>query len=214
MQRLLYPIWFAVLLFGLVALSGCGAPEPEDLIDPPPAPVESNRATELPAATPDGSVAQSIGNIEIRDPSLVPPQMESPRSIEGEQFGNDASSLFLTIVNQGDTADALTLVETNAAAAVEFFLVQPVQHFSSTTTIEIPANSYMVLDPGPGYHIIIHDFVRDVAAGDTIDLTLTFDQAGEVTTQADVRAPPRGRGQPGQGPGQGQPGQGPGQGQP
>jgi copper(I)-binding protein len=97
--------------------------------------------------------------------------------------------LFLTMVNRGDTADALTLVETDAAAAVEFFLVQPTQYFSPTTAIAIPADSYLVLDPGPGYHIIIHEFVRDMEIGDTIDLALTFDQAEQVTIQVEMRPP-------------------------
>jgi periplasmic copper chaperone A len=54
-------------------------------------------------------------------------------------------------------------------------------------SLDIPANSTVEFKPG-SYHIMFMDLVSTPAAGTTIDLTLTFKNAGTITVKAEVRA--------------------------
>lgn len=60
--------------------------------------------------------------------------------------------------------------------------MQPVE------AIEVPANGSVALEPG-GFHIMLLDVKKVLAVGDTIEVTLTFEKAGEVQTTAEVREP-------------------------
>ena len=60
--------------------------------------------------------------------------------------------------------------------------MQPVE------SIPVPAGETVALEPG-GYHVMLLDVKKVLAVGDTIDVTLTFEKAGEVTTTAEVREP-------------------------
>ena len=52
--------------------------------------------------------------------------------------------------------------------------------------IPVPAGGSVSLKPG-GYHVMLFDLKKDLAVGDSMDVTLTFEQAGEVTLTAQVR---------------------------
>ena len=54
-------------------------------------------------------------------------------------------------------------------------------------TIAIPAGQSLTLDPG-GYHLMLIDLTEDLAPGSTVRLTLTFEDAGPVNVEAEVRA--------------------------
>lgn len=54
--------------------------------------------------------------------------------------------------------------------------------------IEVPADGTVALEPG-GYHVMLLDVQKELVPGDTIEVTLTFERAGEVTATADVREP-------------------------
>jgi periplasmic copper chaperone A len=53
--------------------------------------------------------------------------------------------------------------------------------------LEIPAASTVTLAPG-GYHLMLMDLTERLEPGTTVDITLTFEGAGEVTVQAEVRS--------------------------
>ncbi len=102
-----------------------------------------------------------------------------------------ASAAYLTITNGTDRDDALTGVSTPAAASPEI-------HETSATgsgmlgmhpvdRIAIPAGQTVRLEPG-GYHIMLIGLTGELKAGATIELTLTFEKAGEVKVTAEVRA--------------------------
>lgn len=55
-------------------------------------------------------------------------------------------------------------------------------------SIEVPADGSVELKPG-GLHIMLLDVKKTLAVGDTIEVTLTFENAGEVTVTAEVREP-------------------------
>ena len=52
--------------------------------------------------------------------------------------------------------------------------------------IDIPAGGSVQLKPG-GYHIMLMELAKPIAAGDTVPVTLTFEKAGEVTVDAVAR---------------------------
>ncbi len=52
--------------------------------------------------------------------------------------------------------------------------------------LDIPAGETVTLEPG-GYHVMLLDLVAPLAAGDTFDLELTFENAGVMTVAVEVR---------------------------
>ena len=53
-------------------------------------------------------------------------------------------------------------------------------------SIELPAGEAVKLEPG-GYHIMLMDLVAPLEVGQSIEVTLTFEKAGEQTVTAEVR---------------------------
>jgi copper(I)-binding protein len=53
--------------------------------------------------------------------------------------------------------------------------------------LEIPAGGTVQLAPG-GYHIMLIGLTKDLNVGGTVQVTLKFEKAGDVTVTADVRA--------------------------
>ena len=52
--------------------------------------------------------------------------------------------------------------------------------------VEIPAGEMVMLMPG-GYHVMLIDLVAPLEIGQTIDVVLTFETAGDVTVTVEVR---------------------------
>ena len=76
-----------------------------------------------------------------------------------------------------DIAEAVELHETTAEDGS--MAMQPVDG------VEIPAGGEAVLEPG-GLHVMLIDVTEELAEGDTVDITLTFENAGEQTVSAEV----------------------------
>lgn len=97
---------------------------------------------------------------------------------------------YLTITG-GSAADALIRAASPVAGEVQIHEtmagmsgmtgMQPVDR------IEIPAGGTVRLEPG-GYHLMLMDLTEMPAVGSTVELTLTFETAGDVVVQAEVRA--------------------------
>lgn len=95
---------------------------------------------------------------------------------------------YMTLTNETDSDDQLVGATTDIAETVEL-------HQTSTTDgsmsmqqldgVEIPAGGETVLEPG-GPHLMLIGVTDELAEGDTVDLTLTFDNAGEQTVAAEV----------------------------
>lgn len=54
--------------------------------------------------------------------------------------------------------------------------------------IEVPAGEVVELKPG-GYHVMVMDLMKPLVPGDTVEVTVTFEKAGEMTFTAEVREP-------------------------
>ena len=108
-----------------------------------------------------------------------------------------AAAAYATITNAGPTADALVSASSPAAATVEVHQTVTMGSPSASSSgmmgmqpvarVEIPAGGSLQLKPG-AYHVMLIGLAKDLVVGDTIDLTLTFENAGPITVKAQVRA--------------------------
>lgn len=57
---------------------------------------------------------------------------------------------------------------------------------SQVDRIEVPAGEVVELKPG-GYHIMVMDLMKPLVPGDTVEVTVTCEKAGEMTFTAEVR---------------------------
>ena len=110
-----------------------------------------------------------------------------------------AGAAYMTIQNNGTATDALVGASSPAATTVEvhetvvmgspapgasgdggMMGMQPVER------LEIPAGGSVQLKPG-SYHIMLIGLKQDLKAGDTIEITLTFEKAGELPLSVPVK---------------------------
>ena len=115
----------------------------------------------------------------------------------------EKGAVYMTISGGGE-ADALTKVEVPSDVAGEAQLHETVMGGASSTgmggaggssgtmtmqqvqKIEVPAGKIVQLKPG-GYHVMLMDVKKDLKAGDTFDVTLTFEKAGTKKVTATVK---------------------------
>lgn len=122
-----------------------------------------------------------------------------------------AGAVYMLITNRGDQDDALLAVsiaddvagkvELHESRAVEpgeatgdmaggdmgttDSTMAPMMEMVPVDRIEVPAGGTVSLQPG-GYHVMLLDLVSPLDEGDQLELTLTFDVAGEVVVGAVV----------------------------
>jgi periplasmic copper chaperone A len=99
---------------------------------------------------------------------------------------------FMTLTNAGGQDDALVSASSPAFGSVELhetvegddgmMAMQPV------TSILIPAGGTTKLEPG-SYHMMLFDPTGTIEIGQTVDITLTFEQGGTKDVSAVVQAP-------------------------
>jgi copper(I)-binding protein len=105
--------------------------------------------------------------------------------------GSGTGAVWFTITNGGETDDRLVSAASDAAATVE---IHEMAMSNGTMTMSplpdglpVPAGETVVLEPG-GYHIMLIGLTRDLKAGDSLDLVLTFETAGEITVEVPIFA--------------------------
>jgi hypothetical protein len=104
--------------------------------------------------------------------------------------GAETGILYLSIANKGAMADRLVDVSTDVAATAEI-------HESTMGSggvmkmegmgkgVALPPGKTVTLKPG-GMHIMLMGLKRQLKAGDTVPLVLTFEKAGKVSANAEV----------------------------
>jgi copper(I)-binding protein len=105
--------------------------------------------------------------------------------------GQTVSGAFMTLVNDSTTAYALTAVSFSAAGTVEIHetsMADGVMRMRMVSQIDIPANGSAELKPG-SYHIMLIGLERELKAGTTENLTLTFSDGSQKTVAAMVGTP-------------------------
>jgi copper(I)-binding protein len=104
--------------------------------------------------------------------------------------GARSGSAYFTIENVGGKPDRLVHVASTAAATVELHSMKMdgnVMRMRAIGGLDIPPGTKVQLGSG-GYHVMLIDLVRPLAAGDTFAMTLTFDKAGSIDVSARVEA--------------------------
>ena len=103
-------------------------------------------------------------------------------------------AFFMTITNNGAEDDALINASSPACGTVELhesymndegaMAMQPVEG----GTIAIPAGGSAVLEQG-GLHVMCIDKLEDFTEGAELELTLQFQNAGDITLDVEIREP-------------------------
>jgi copper(I)-binding protein len=164
-----------VLLLSPVVLSACSA----------------GQVTQTATQERDKTGAQAqVGDISLRQVQLL-----NPRSGSYEQ-GDDAD-LQVAIVNGGSEADTLVSVEGEGFGSAEIegpsasASSSPAtgsSSSSSTDEIEIPAGDAVHVGEDD-YTITLTDLDEDLTTGQYLEVTFTFENAGEVTLPVTVATP-------------------------
>lgn len=97
---------------------------------------------------------------------------------------------YLTIRNTGSAADQLLRVTTDVADVVELHTTvidNNVAQMRPIATIDVPANGQVEFKSG-SYHLMLVNVKHTLEAGDTVPLTLTFQNVGDIEVRAEVRA--------------------------
>ncbi|GGD07111.1 copper chaperone PCu(A)C [Aquisalinus flavus] len=93
------------------------------------------------------------------------------------------SAAYGTISNQGDEPDRIVSLASPIAEVVELHesieqdgrsMMRPVNG------LEIPAGDEVILEPG-GYHVMLIGVAGPLVEGETYDITITFEKAGDLS---------------------------------
>lgn len=153
-----------------------------------------------PAATPAPAARLEIVDAWARAASLMPAATATPDSgmmaatpaAGGEMgmgMGGVNSAIYLTIKNPTAAADRLIKAQSDVAASVELHTMAEengVMKMHPVDGVDVPAQGEAVLKPG-GFHIMLLNIARDLKVGDKVTVTLTFEKAGTLTVEAEVR---------------------------
>ena len=126
-----------------------------------------------------GAVPQTGAGASPAVPIVVSNAYVRPPVLSG-----DPAAAYFTVRNNGDRSDRLVSVISGAGA--EAVLHTAGMTVTSTEPV-IPAHGTLVLSTGRG-HVMIEKLYGPLTAGQTTNLTLTFDRAGEVSVAAKVIA--------------------------
>lgn len=121
--------------------------------------------------------ARAGGDIEVVHPWARP------------SIPNRPGVVYLGIHNPGEAPDRLVGARAEGAGAAELHKAEQtdgVMRMTPVEAIEVPARGMARLGPG-GYHIMLFDLDAPLRPGDSLALTLEFDEAGEVPVSVPVR---------------------------
>lgn len=100
----------------------------------------------------------------------------------------DVAAVYFVVENDGE-ADALVGASADVTGRVEIHetVMQEGQaEMQPVDSIAIPADGGISFEPG-GYHVMLFDLAEPLAVGDTVSVVLTFEDAGDVEIDAEVR---------------------------
>jgi periplasmic copper chaperone A len=95
---------------------------------------------------------------------------------------------YVSLMNHANEADRLVSVSSPVAAMSHIHkseVVDGVMKMQSVEALEIPVHGMLEMKPG-GYHIMFMGLKQPLKQGEEIDLTLRFENAGDVTIKVPV----------------------------
>ncbi len=124
------------------------------------------------------ALADAAGDVQVTTPYArqVPP-------------GAVASAAFMELNNRGHEDHALVAAASPAAEVVELHehvMKDGMMQMRPVPRIGIPAGATTRLQPG-GYHVMLIHLRQDLASGQTVPLTLTFEDGSKKAVEAPVR---------------------------
>ncbi|MCS6938489.1 MAG: copper chaperone PCu(A)C [Roseiflexaceae bacterium] len=189
------------VLAGALALAACAATSPTTPAAPAPAGGATIQISD-PWARAMKMEGGAMGGME--QPTMAPASgggyggMEPTKAPEqgmahgGMDMGGANSAAYMVIRNTGNEPDKLIAASTDVAKTVELHTVVEEGGMMRMRQVEggidIPAKGEVVLKPG-GFHVMLIGLTRDLNAGDKVQLTLTFEKAGQIPVTAEVRQP-------------------------
>jgi copper(I)-binding protein len=118
--------------------------------------------------------------------------MASPRASPMAGHGmadTGTGAAYLTITNNGDEADTLIGASSDAAKVMEIHDMDVEDEVMSMIHLEdgldIPAGESVSLAP-MGRHVMMIGLNYSLMPGETVEITLTFEHAGDVTVTAEI----------------------------
>lgn len=102
--------------------------------------------------------------------------------------GARTGGAYFTIENTGRESDRLVRIGSPAATSVELHsmtMAGNVMKMRAVNGLDIPPGKKVALGAS-GYHVMLIDLKRPLAAGDQVPLTLTFEKAGTIDVIAYV----------------------------
>ncbi|MGH8493306.1 MAG: copper chaperone PCu(A)C [Moraxellaceae bacterium] len=139
--------------------------------------------TAAPAAAPQlPATAKPVAKAKITPPQILDAWISEAPPVAK----NNAAYV---VIQNGNVKDALTAVETPAAANAELHqmsMAGGLMRMQRLPRINLAAGQKLSLAAG-SRHIMLIDMKQPLKAGDKVPLTLVFRKAGRVTVQAEVR---------------------------
>jgi copper(I)-binding protein len=169
--RALRAATMGVLLLSSLALGACSAGQ-----------VTQTATQNRDKAGPQAQVA----NITLRSVLLDYPS-------SGRYQQGDDAQLRAAVINTADESDTLVSIQSDAFEGVRAIggganPVSDPSGFSTQLGIEIPRDQTVFLG-GDGPTILLENLTESLTAGQSVQLTMTFEQAGQVTVEALVANP-------------------------
>jgi copper(I)-binding protein len=132
-----------------------------------------------------GSSASGSGGMEVSNARVMSPGGDSM----GGMDMNTSLAGYMQINNNSGTDDRLVGVACDFADAMlhETKVNGDIASMKEISAIDIPAGSAVELKDG-GLHIMFTNMKQELKAGDTVNLTLQFEKAGNITVPATVTA--------------------------
>lgn len=121
-------------------------------------------------------------------PALAEILIDSPYARSSSPAAQ-VGAAFMVISNTGDVEDRLISAASDAAKRIELHTHIMTDGVAKMVEVEegfvVPANGEVLLQRG-GYHVMMMGLTAPFVQGETITLTLTFEQAGEMLLEVPI----------------------------
>jgi hypothetical protein len=130
--------------------------------------------------------AAQAGDLVIREAWVRPAFVDGGNGAGYMRIENTGTTDDTLLSASAEFADMVQLHETTRMEGEAEDGTDDVMGMQQVGQIPIPAGETVALEVG-GYHVMLMGIPERLEAGETVTLTLNFEQAGAVTVEADVR---------------------------